>query len=190
MKKLWVFGGVVLMATSSFVIAENMAKGCPGFASFDVNSDAVISKQEATGRMLRHFDQLDLDADNAISEDEFDKMKANRKGCRRGAHFANLDTDNDGFISKEEAKGRLLTNFDKIDRDNDGKISAQELQQVRNKHRNNQHNKRPTFETLDSNADGMISKEEFEAHQQRSHMTKDNKHNQDNRHNKDNKHNQ
>lgn len=44
--------------------------------------------------------------------------------------FAFMDTNKDGFIAKDEAKGPLAQNFDYVDGDRDGKISSDELKTV------------------------------------------------------------
>jgi EF hand len=41
--------------------------------------------------------------------------------------FRELDRNGDGFISRDEANGPLLTYFDDLDKDRDGKLSPQEL---------------------------------------------------------------
>jgi Ca2+-binding EF-hand superfamily protein len=46
-----------------------------------------------------------------------------------------LDTDMDGKISRDEAKGRIKEHFDRIDRDKDGFISKEELRQAISAHR-------------------------------------------------------
>ena len=46
-----------------------------------------------------------------------------------------LDTNHDGYVTKEEAKEaeehRLMVDFDKYDLDNDGKLNADELDKLR-----------------------------------------------------------
>ena len=43
------------------------------------------------------------------------------------AVIARMDTNKDGAIQKDEAKGRLADAFDMIDANHDGKITAEEL---------------------------------------------------------------
>ena len=88
---------------------------------------------------------------------------------KKGKHdqkvsFSTIDANNDGAITKDEAKGRLLNNFDKIDSDADGKITAQELDA---KNAGRKGNKRPTFEMLDTDGNGKISNAEFATFQQK-----------------------
>lgn len=41
--------------------------------------------------------------------------------------FAFMDSNKDGFIAKDEAKGPMVQHFDHLDGDKDGKISPDEL---------------------------------------------------------------
>ena len=134
------------------------------FAKLDVNSDGVITKEEAKGRLLKHFDKVDTDANGSITSAEFELIKNMKKGQHgHKVSFSTLDANNDGAITKDEAKGRLLKNFDKIDSDANGKITAQELDVKRADRKGN---KRPTFEMLDTDGNGKISKAEFDVFNQ------------------------
>lgn len=52
--------------------------------------------------------------------------RGGKRGERREA-IRDMDADQDGKISKEEAKGRILENFDAIDADADGFLTKEEL---------------------------------------------------------------
>jgi Ca2+-binding EF-hand superfamily protein len=77
-----------------------------------------------------------------------------------GKHFAMMDKNADGFISREEAAAfpRLNKHFDRIDTNRDGKLSKEEIsiaheaQQARR------------LKAIDVNNDGLISREETSAH--------------------------
>ena len=49
--------------------------------------------------------------------------------ARDAASVSPLDTNKDGFVSRDEAKrsGELSARFKELDKDHDGKLSAQEL---------------------------------------------------------------
>ena len=137
------------------------------FAQVDANSDGVITKDEAKGRLLKRFDKIDSDNNGSISTTEFaaleqmHKSKGHKKD--RGNHkldFAQVDANNDSQITKDEAKGRLLKHFDKVDRDADGKITSAEFELIKNMKKGN---KRPTFKMLDTDGNGKISNAEFDA---------------------------
>ncbi|WP_160060908.1 EF-hand domain-containing protein [Psychromonas sp. L1A2] len=135
------------------------------FAKLDVNSDGVITKDETKGRLAKHFDKVDTDANGSITSAEFELVKNMKKGKHgQKVSFSTLDVNKDGAITKDEAKGRLLNNFDKIDGDADGKITTQELDAKRGDRKGN---KRPTFEMLDADGNGKVSNAEFTAFQQK-----------------------
>ncbi|MFL5246081.1 MAG: EF-hand domain-containing protein [Gemmataceae bacterium] len=87
-----------------------------------------------------------------------------------------FDTNKDGRISKEEAKGKLAENFDRLDANKDGYLDKEELQRAarlvlanRAKGEGNKpaEKKNPPalsagkdFDALDRNADGRLSREE------------------------------
>ena len=57
----------------------------------------------------------------------------NRKGKERPTIeelFKQLDTDEDGQLSKKEVKGPLKNDFDKIDTNEDGYLSKEELKKA------------------------------------------------------------
>jgi hypothetical protein len=80
-----------------------------------------------------------------------------------------MDSNGDGFIGKDEAKGRLAENFEVIDADKDGKLSADELKARQAARQDGDGGSRrgggmPNAEQimgyLDANQDGMIAKDE------------------------------
>jgi len=102
-----------------------------GFAALDKNGDGVISREEASAKpkIAQMFDTLDTNKDGTLSKDEMkaghDKIKARQ--------MAKNDTDRDGRISRAEAAAhpRLAENFDRIDTNGDGFLSKEELMAAR-----------------------------------------------------------
>lgn len=80
--------------------------------------------------------------------------------------FKDLDTDESGSISQDEAADakRLAEHFDEIDADGDGEITKQEFGQhmeaMKEKHKGEHGEK---FKDIDSDGNGSISKDEAEA---------------------------
>ena len=67
----------------------------------DVNNDGSIAKNEAKGRLLKHFDKIDADNNGQVSEQEFNAMVKAKKGQKRPS-FEMLETDKNGKISQVE----------------------------------------------------------------------------------------
>ncbi|HEY1860813.1 MAG TPA: EF-hand domain-containing protein [Gemmataceae bacterium] len=80
-----------------------------------------------------------------------------------------FDTNKDGKISKDEAKGKLAENFDRFDTNKDGFFDKEELRPVAafmiaaraNGPAGSARNQGPDFDDLDRNADGRLTRDEL-----------------------------
>jgi Ca2+-binding EF-hand superfamily protein len=79
-----------------------------------------------------------------------------------------FDTNKDGKISKDEAKGRLAENFDRFDANKDGFLDKEELRRVagfmiaqRGRPVGAPGAQSMDFDDLDRNADGRLTREEL-----------------------------
>ncbi len=93
-------------------LAELQAHRKAEFASADTNGDGALSAEELSAHMLARMqaqmaersqamlDNMDNDGNGSLSEDEMGQGPGER-------HFARIDTDNDGAISKVEAEGAM-----------------------------------------------------------------------------------
>jgi Ca2+-binding EF-hand superfamily protein len=80
------------------------------------------------------------------------------------------DTNNDGMISREEAKAlpRILEHFDAIDTNKDGQITTDELRAFHRAQRGEHRGE--MWKKLDANGDGKLSREEVAG---RPHLAKE-----------------
>lgn len=76
------------------------------------------------------FDQLDADGDEMLSREEFSmaKQRAARKSVGRAQAFARLDENADGVLSPDEFPAMRLA---QLDTDGDGEVSREELEHRR-----------------------------------------------------------
>lgn len=82
---------------------------------------------------------------------------------RRGAALEELDTNQDGEISRAEADARRQAMFAEIDTNGDGALSIEEMTAHREARRAERQERRRArgFGRLDQNGDGQISADEF-----------------------------
>lgn len=131
----------------------------------DLNGDGFVSREEAKGDpgLDRGFGRFDSNKDGRLSQDELKVFRERRQARReeiqrrkdaekskdRGAHqerdgeqgrrgergFAGLDTNKDGFLMRDEIKGRpeLQKRFQEIDSNHDNRLSREELRAARRK---------------------------------------------------------
>jgi Ca2+-binding EF-hand superfamily protein len=157
---------------------------------FDKNKDGFLTKSELPPRFAGQFDYWDMNGDGKLDKKEVDEMlfvlrrrfgfeaaTANRPEVERMIQnlLTQMDTNKDGKISKQEARGRLAENFDQLDTNKDGFLDKQELRPVAVRMLANQgggpgrgnqptpatEKPRPDFDALDRDADGRLTRDEL-----------------------------
>jgi Ca2+-binding EF-hand superfamily protein len=91
---------------------------------------------------------------------------ADDHAARLDAAFKAADKDNDGTLTKDEAKAmpRVAKNFDAIDTDHDGTVSMDEIKAAMKQARQTMHEKgKAAFANADVDHDGTLDKEEAKA---------------------------
>ena len=93
-------------------------------------------------------------------------VHADEHGSRMEAHFKKADKDNDGSLTRDEAKvmPRVAKNFDAIDADKSGTITLAEMQAAMQKMAKEAHKRgAERFKAADKDADGSLTREEAKA---------------------------
>ena len=90
-------------------------------------------------------------------------MSADEHGSRMEAHYKNSDKDNDGSLTREEARAmpRVAKNFDAIDTDKSGTVTLAEIQVAMKKMAKEMHERgEQRFKAADKDNDGSLTREE------------------------------
>ena len=141
-----IFFALINFSINSAVIAQN--KKVPELSArakiLDTNSNGVIDRDEARGPVQSNFDIIDSDKNGKLDGNELVKYfqgggksnvkeattvtKSLNKNNRPLSPIAkNLDSNNNGFLERDEARGPVQSNFDKIDLDKNAKLDGNEL---------------------------------------------------------------
>lgn len=138
---------ILLLGLSVFSIpflANGQNKGVSEFNTIDIDNNSLISLEEfsdlgntkrSTRFITHHFNEMDLDGDGQLNKEEFKNPKILSKFMRKRMPMGGyLDTNKDSKISFEELNSKKARRL---------KLSQEE------------------FNTLDSNGDNLLDKEEF-----------------------------
>ena len=162
MKVVITLAGVSL-AAASFLVLAGPGGHAGGFAerlkAADTNGDGMISRSEAQALpfIAKNFDAIDANGDGQITVEELRAFHAKNRGGHNP--LKRLDTDGDGKISRAEAQAapRLAQNFDAIDTNHDGFLTKEEL------HAYAQQQRQAHWSRIDTDGDGKISRAEAQA---------------------------
>jgi len=127
-----------LSANLTTAVAAPEGQGVAKLKAMDKNGDGQISRDEASAhpKLAKHFDQIDTNKDGQLSADEL--RAAHAKGA--AMKLKAIDKDGDSRISRAEAEAkspRLAQNFDRLDTNKDGYLSKDELAAARGLRRAN-----------------------------------------------------
>jgi Ca2+-binding EF-hand superfamily protein len=93
-------------------------------------------------------------------------FSADQPGGKLEAAFNKADTDNDGTLTRDEAKSmpRVAKKFDAIDADKDGTVSLDEIRASMKQAGNAMHDRAvERFKSADKDNDGTLTKDEAKA---------------------------
>jgi hypothetical protein len=93
-------------------------------------------------------------------------LSAEMHGARMETRFKAADKDNDGSLTREEAKAmpRVAKNFDAIDADKNGTVTLAEIQASMKKMATETHKRAAErFKAADTDNDGSLTREEAKA---------------------------
>ncbi len=122
--------------------SEHGARMEEHFRKADTNNDGSLTREEAKAmpRVAKNFDAIDTDKSGTVTLVE---IQATMKKMAKEIHeqgkerFTAADKDNDGSLTREEAKAmpRVAQNFDAIDADKSGTVTEKEIHDYMKAHR-------------------------------------------------------
>lgn len=95
-----------------------------------------------------------------------DAGKPGEKKYRMEEHFKKADKDNDGTLTRDEAKAmpHVAKHFKEIDTDKDGTVSMDEIRAFMKSHKDDAHKRgEERFKKVDKDHDGTLTKDEAKA---------------------------
>lgn len=152
---------------------------------FDRNRDGSLTKAELPPRLAAGFDRADTNLDGRLDRKEIGEMlyllrehfgiasdvEAKDPEADRvvAGLLERMDSDKDGRISRNEARGPLKEHFDVLDANGDGDLDRTELRRAAARFLANRRNQAsspreppgPDFDSLDRNADGRLTRDEL-----------------------------
>ncbi len=132
------FGVLALLFISSQAHAQfpplsERAKG------LDANNNGLVDRDEARGPLEANFDEMDCDKNGGLDGAEIPAFFSGA-GCPKKAQAAakpkypplnerakGLDTNGNGLVDRDEARGPLEANFDEMDCDKNGGLDGAEI---------------------------------------------------------------
>lgn len=162
------------------------------FDRFDANEDDSISQEEVDAQSASLFAEADADNNGIVTLDEFKVQFLAKSDQMRIKAFQRIDRDGDGSVSQEDFNKLSDRIFSRMDRDDDGVIEPKmrgergkrkaeagqdgsegkkqrRAEKDRGERGGKHHGRRGRgpmkmlFTTFDQNADGKVTREEFEA---------------------------
>ena len=137
--------------------ATSLAGATPTFESLDTDRDGFLARTElpAGHDLAADWAVYDTDSDERLAREDFDRYAATLTVSGQ-PKFADLDTNRDGFIARDEVPTNhaLVGVWATYDADDDQRIARSDFDRwVLATH--------PDFATLDTNRDGMLTKAEL-----------------------------
>lgn len=128
--------------------------GDVGFGDVDEDADMRVTREEFVGYGERAYDEaVAAGTEDQLFTRDYSEQRVFRddQPAAPTEEFADIDTDQDGYISMDEARADYEQTFSEIDLDQDGVITEEEWGVVRD----------VELSEVDVDADAQVTREEF-----------------------------
>lgn len=97
------------------------------FRKFDTNKDGLLSQEELEAGRDGVFAAADTSGDGVLTQEEFVENKLAKPREIHSKRFIVRDANGDGSLTPDENKGNIPLIFERLDTNGDGFISREEL---------------------------------------------------------------
>jgi Ca2+-binding EF-hand superfamily protein len=119
---------ITAAALAGPVLAQPPATGATAQPGAAQSAPAGMGLQDLQTQQWSRLAMLDSDKDGRISRAEWDAVAAMAPGQLSPALWERLDTNKDGFVTREELNVRVAASFPLMDANHDNVVTADEMQ--------------------------------------------------------------
>lgn len=164
----------ILMTLLGALALSSTATAEPGpgkhFEKLDTNADGKISAEEFSTHQAARFQTADSDKNGKVTLAELKAARDKHAKDRFANRLSRLDQNQDGKISRDEAKQMSDDKFNRVDANSDGVLSQEELSNMRGKPHGHDKGKGKKhapgarmWEHLDQDGDGAVTLAEMKS---------------------------
>jgi len=132
----------------------------------DTASNGYITQDEFVAAAKKRFAKLDRNGDGKLTPDELSTPRSDKAPALKRAQFAErrfdkLDGNHDGVVTLNEYVAAAVAKFKALDAACNGRVTADEIANSPQAHERAEHVAEHIARRLDTNGDGMVSRNEF-----------------------------
>ncbi len=114
------------VAVSANAVSKHWAGGMM-MRHMDTNGDGKVTKAEVLPRLTKRFDRVDANSDGKVTKAEAGEHVRKRVERRVNHMFERLDANGDGTMTKAELESQVDKHFARLDTDKNGEVSREEM---------------------------------------------------------------
>jgi Ca2+-binding EF-hand superfamily protein len=133
----------------------------------DKANNGYITQDEFIAAAKQRFAKLDKNGDGKLTPDEMNRSRGERASSPSGKHgqFAErrfeLDANHDGVVTLNEYVAAAVTKYKELDSAGNGRVTADEIANSPKAHERAERVAERVAKRLDTNGNGVITKDEF-----------------------------